>query len=343
MNIIAVKTMVDTGIDTCYDYLLNFGFTTLEDDNHAATALGGITNGVKQLELAGAYSTIANGGEYLRPMLYSEVIDHQGNVLIKNDKEVRQVIKASTAYTLTQLMTSVVSDDKGTGKAARLSSGMPVAGKTGTTTDSRDLMFAAYTPYYTCTIWLGYDNYNSTVQNMQNLNQSSHLLVWKYVMEKVHENLEVKDFTAPDGVLATNICKISGKRANSYCPVVQEYFEASAVPSEYCTGHNGYYGGSEYASSTQSSSNSSNNSGSSSRNNYSNSSYSSNNSSSNYDYSDNSYSSDDSSYSTGDSDSGSSSYSTGSDGTSSVFDTPSSSGGGTGNSSAASDASEGIE
>ncbi len=331
MNIIAVKTMVDTGIDTCYDYLLNFGFTTLEDDNHAATALGGITNGVKQLELAGAYSTIANGGEYLRPMLYSEVIDHQGNVLIKNDKDVRQVIKASTAYTLTQLMTSVVSDDKGTGKAARLSSGMPVAGKTGTTTDSRDLMFAAYTPYYTCTIWLGYDNYNSTVQNMQNLNQSSHLLVWKYVMEKVHENLEVKDFTPPDGVEKVSVCKISGKKANNYCPVVEEYFETSSVPSEWCSGHSGYYGASEYSYSQSSNTTS----GSSSRRS-SNSSYSYNGRSSQSDDSNN-YSSDDSS--TGGSDY-SSTGSTGADGTSSVFDTPSSSGG---DSSSGSDASEGIE
>ena len=89
MNVVAVKVMVETGIDLCYDYLLNFGFTTLENDNHAATALGGLTKGVTQVELAAAYGTLANQGQYIRPMFYDKVLDHDGNVLLENTKEQR--------------------------------------------------------------------------------------------------------------------------------------------------------------------------------------------------------------------------------------------------------------
>ena len=241
MNIIAVKVMVETGIDLCYDYLLNFGFTTLENDNHAATALGGLTNGVTQVEVAAAYGTIANNGQYLKPYFYDKVLDHDGNLLLENTHESKQVLKPSTGYILTDLMTSVVTN--GTGTQARLSK-MPVAGKTGTTTDSKDLTFVGYTPYYVASIWLGYDNYDDTVKNMNNINQSVHLRMWRSIMEQVHKGLEVKQFVKPEGVEKIKVCKISGKRANSRmgCPSVTDYFDTASV-GDYCTSHKGYKGG----------------------------------------------------------------------------------------------------
>ncbi len=241
MNIIAVKVMVETGIDLCYDYLLNFGFTTLENDNHAATALGGLTNGVTQVEVAAAYGTIANNGQYLKPYFYDKVLDHDGNVLLENSHESKQVLKPSTGYILTDLMTSVVTN--GTGTQARLSK-MPVAGKTGTTTDAKDLTFVGYTPYYVASIWLGYDNYDDTVRNMNNINQSVHLRMWRNIMEQVHSGLEVKQFEKPEGVEKMKVCKISGKKANSRmgCPSVTDYFDTASV-GDYCTSHKGYKGG----------------------------------------------------------------------------------------------------
>ncbi len=241
MNIIAVKVMVETGIDLCYDYLLNFGFTTLENDNHAATALGGLTNGVTQVEVAAAYGTIANNGQYLKPYFYDKVLDHDGNLLLENTHESKQVLKPSTGYILTDLMTSVVKN--GTGTQARLSN-MPLAGKTGTTTDSKDLTFVGYTPYYVASIWLGYDHYDDTVKNMNNINQSVHLRMWRNIMEQVHKGLEVKQFTKPEGVEKIKVCKISGKKANSRmgCPSVTDYFDTASV-GDYCTSHKGYKGG----------------------------------------------------------------------------------------------------
>lgn len=251
MNVVAVKVMVETGIDLCYDYLLNFGFTTLENDNHAATALGGLTKGVTQIELAAAYGTLANQGQYIRPMFYDKVLDHDGNVLLENTKETRQVVKPSTGYIITQMMTSVVKE--GTGKAANFKqSNMPLAGKTGTTTDSKDLTFVGYTPYYVASIWYGYDRYDKKVPNMNGFNQTTHLKVWNKVMEQVNEGMEVKDFDMPNDVVKATVCKISGKLASSYCPAITDYFEKGTAVSTYCSGnHRGY---SSYGSSSNSSS-----------------------------------------------------------------------------------------
>ena len=282
MNVVAVKVMVETGIDLCYDYLLNFGFTTLENDNHAATALGGLTKGVTQVELAAAYGTLANQGQYIRPMFYDKVLDHDGNVLLENTKETRQVVKPSTGYIVTQLMTSVVKE--GTGTAANFKqSNMPLAGKTGTTTDSKDLTFVGYTPYYVASIWYGYDRYDKKVPNMNGFNQTTHLKVWNKVMEQVNEGMEVKDFDMPNDVVKATVCKISGKLASSYCPAITDYFEKGTAVSTYCSGnHRGYssYGSSSNSNSSTYTKKKKKSSYSSSGNSYSSSGSSSSNSSS---------------------------------------------------------------
>ncbi|MEI3265922.1 MAG: penicillin-binding transpeptidase domain-containing protein, partial [Frisingicoccus sp.] len=104
---------------------------TLTDSDYVESfALGGLTYGVTNLEMAGAYAAIANGGKFVRPVFYTKVLDRDGNVILDNtNQEGEQVIKESTAYLLTSAMQDVVT--KGTGAAARLSDGMDAAGKTG--------------------------------------------------------------------------------------------------------------------------------------------------------------------------------------------------------------------
>ena len=109
--------------------LKNFGITTLEDsDKVESIALGGLTNGVYNYQLCGAFATIANGGVYNTPTLYTKILDHDGNVLLEGNKETKTVIKDSTAALLTSAMEDVVTS--GTGRNAQLDN-MPVAGKTG--------------------------------------------------------------------------------------------------------------------------------------------------------------------------------------------------------------------
>lgn len=238
MNVVTVKAMDMVGVDTCYDYLMNFGFTTLENDNHLATALGGLTYGVTQLEVTAAYGTIGNGGVYKKPTLYTKVLDHNGNELLNYDTdfEDRQVLSSGAAYVLIDMMKDVIAKGTGTSAAFRNIS-MPIAGKTGTTTDTKDLSFVGMTPYYVAGVWLGYDEYDSTVQNMNNLNQSSHMVVWRTCMEKIHQNLATTDFDMPSDVVREYVCSYSGMLPNSGCSGHYEYFVKGTEPTEYCLGH----------------------------------------------------------------------------------------------------------
>lgn len=248
MNVVTVKTLTDITPQLGYNYLLNFGFTTLVEsrtldngkvlsDINQSLALGGITDGVTNLELTAAYAAIANNGTYTEPVFYTKILDHDGNVLIDNTPKTKTVIKESTAYLLTSAMQDVVT--VGTGTALNFGT-MPIAGKTGTTSDYRDLWFSGFTPYYTCSVWGGYDT-NNTLSN----STSYHKKLWRSIMEKVHMGLERKEFTIPDGLETAVICKKSGKLAvTGLCDsdprgsmVTTESFAKGTAPTEVCDTH----------------------------------------------------------------------------------------------------------
>ena len=237
INIVAVKTLTDIGVDIGYEYLQNFGFSTLCDsDRTQALALGGITNGVTNLELTAAYATIANGGTYTKPRFYTKILDHDGNVLIDNTPQTHTVLKETTAWLLTNAMEDVLTN--GTGRPAHFN-GMPQAGKSGTTSSDRDALFAGYTPYYTCVVWGGYDD------NAELSYTTYPKTLWKSVMGRIHENLDYKDFNKPDGITTATVCKKSGKLAVAgLCDsdprgsmVESEYFASGTVPKDYCDHH----------------------------------------------------------------------------------------------------------
>lgn len=237
MNIIAVKVITDITPQLGYEYLKNFGITTLDENKDVvqSLALGGITYGVTNLELCAAYATIANGGTYNKPVLYTKVEDSSGKILLDNSTiSQRTVIKPTTAYYLTQAMESVVDPNgSGTGKPAAVKN-MHVAGKTGTTSNTYDLWFAGYTPYLTATIWTGYD------ENVEMENGSYHEALWSKIMTAIDEKLgyEDKDFEAPSSMQGVTICDASGKVATENCPKTHtEYFQDGKGPTATCTWH----------------------------------------------------------------------------------------------------------
>lgn len=251
MNIVTVKTFEQVTPQIGYDYLLNLGFTTLVDtmtdsqgntysDIQLPTALGGLTEGVTNLELTAAFASIANGGLYTEPVFYTKILDHDGNVLIDKTPDTRQVMKDSTAWLLTDAMKDVVS--RGTGTATRFDAlDMPVAGKTGTTSKDIDLWFVGYTPYYTAGIWGGYD------LNERQSSTTYHKYIWKTIMQSVHTELElpVTDFTKPDSIVSAYICTKCGKLAvDGLCEYAAggscaktEYFAKGSVPDTNCDCH----------------------------------------------------------------------------------------------------------
>ena len=251
MNIVTVKTMVEVTPQLGYDYLLKLGFTSLVDSRKEADgrvvsdinypmALGGLTDGVSNLELTAAYAAIANDGVYTEPTFYTKILDHDGKVLLSNESKHEQVMKDSTAFLLTSAMEDVV--NIGTGRALKLTAiDMPIAGKTGSTSDYNDLWFSGFSPYYTATVWSGFDN------NRSQTDKTYCRKIWKTIMEQIHiqKNLETKDFTIPKSIVTAKICTKSGKLAvDGICNKYEggnttkiEYFAKGTQPTEYCDVH----------------------------------------------------------------------------------------------------------
>jgi len=218
-NVVAVKILQDVGIQRSMEYLKKFGITTLvtredngvtNDESLSPLALGGVTNGVKPIEMAAAFSVFPNKGIYIKPISFTKILDKDGKVIFENKPMKEKVISEQVAYLMVDLMRGVVRG--GTGGNAALSK-MPVAGKTGTTTKNVDAWFTGYSPYYTASVWIGHDE----PKPMNFTGGSYPAKLWKAVMEEIHKNLEVKNFEQPGGFVSVNICTVSGKRPSELC------------------------------------------------------------------------------------------------------------------------------
>ncbi len=230
INVVAILASREVTLEECYQSALDFGISTLTDqDIVEALPLGGITDGVTNMELTAAYAAIANGGIYNEPILYTRIVDHDGNVLLDREPESHRVIQETSAWLLTSAMEDVVNE--GTGTLAGFD-GMAVAGKTGTTSSSRASWFVGYTPYYTCGVWGGYDD------NTELASTTFTRLIWREAMSEINAGLEDTGFTRPAGIEECTVCTESGLLAGNTCSSVRtEYFANKDVPTEVCNMH----------------------------------------------------------------------------------------------------------
>lgn len=237
-NVVAAKVFNEIGASASRNFLLKLGVTSLtsSDVGAASLALGGLTVGLSPYEHAAAYGTFANGGIYMEPKVYTKVVDREGSAVLEKISDVRSVMSKQNAYLLTNMLQSVVSS--GTGTEAALKN-MKVAGKTGTTNESKDRWFAGYTPYYVASVWVGYDE-----QKNVSMSGNPAAKLWKAVMSKVHEGLENKDFEKPSGIVSVEVCKDSGMIPTELCKkdsrgsrVASEYFTKGTEPVDECTMH----------------------------------------------------------------------------------------------------------
>ena len=254
MNIVAVRCMMETvSPQLGVEYAENFGITTLTStDYNAATALGGITEGVTNLELTASYAAIANDGIYTKPIFFTKILDRNGKILINNEPETHRVLKDSTAFLLTDAMaSSVVSNRKFAGSGINVNStstrcnipNMSTAGKSGTTSSNNDVWFVGYTPYFTAGVWAGCDNNQKLTS--KNGGTSFHKDLWRKIMTRVHEGYTDPGFGVPASIETAEICRKSGKLAvPGVCSAdprgnatYTEYFAKGTVPVEVCTNH----------------------------------------------------------------------------------------------------------
>lgn len=254
INVSSARTLKKIGIPTSIKYLKKLGIInednpskdnfvqasenkTHNDENLASLALGGMTKGVSPLDMTAAYSAIANDGVYNEPIIYTKVLDKDGNIVLEKEAKQRRVVSPQIAYVMKDILRSTAYEH--TGKNAIIK-GQASAGKTGTTDYNADFWFVGFTNYYTAATWMGNDSPKITIT------QNSWLAakLWGHIMTKIHQDKESKPkFAQPDGIVKAYVCTKSGKKPNQFCSsdprgvVREEIFAKGTEPTETCNVH----------------------------------------------------------------------------------------------------------
>jgi penicillin-binding protein 1A len=231
-NIPFVKIMEELTPQTSIKYLKKLGISTLTDnDQNLALSLGGLDNGISPLEMAAAYSTLANNGVYIEPTFYTSVEDTNKNIILKSHQKTHRVFSKATAYIVSDLLTQPVNGSHGTATYCKIN-GIDVSAKTGTTNSNYDRWLCEYTPYYTGVTWYGFD-LNETINYSTN---PAELISYR-IFATIHANLSSKSFEKPFGVTSSTICSETGLVANNSCTgTYTEYFLNGTVPQN-CNKH----------------------------------------------------------------------------------------------------------
>lgn len=197
VNTVAVQLADAVGMRKVLNLASSLGITTLDDskDNNLAAALGGLTNGVKPIDMAVAYGTLANGGVKVKPVAITKIVDRNGQVVEENSTEEQRVVDPKYAYVIMNMLESVMSG--GTGGGASI--GRPAAGKTGTTDESKDAWFVGYTPDLVAAVWMGDDYGIETLDGITGGTVPA--VIWRDFMSQALNAMEIpaSDFTVPPG------------------------------------------------------------------------------------------------------------------------------------------------
>lgn len=254
MNLPALRACRAAGVDYAYNFARNCGLTDLvqDDRNLSSLALGGLTRGATPLDMAAGYSTIANGGVYIEPRLYTKVVDKDGKEVLVNNNEAKRVMKETTAYMLTNCLRTVVTS--GTGAGTIDAGAMPVVGKTGNSNDDIDQWFIGFTPYYTISCWNGYDQADENGNKLpahpigyrKNITAYPYtsMVTFRDIARKISAGQQVKDFVRPAGIVEAAVCRDSGLVATDACRTdprgdrtITDIFASGTVPTATCTVH----------------------------------------------------------------------------------------------------------
>ena len=187
-NTVAWKLFTEISPAIGIGKLLDMGFSAIADtDYYPSAALGGFTKGVNAVEMASAYATIENGGEFREPTCIMKMTDSSGNDIVADGfyqkGTSKYIYDENACKMMITCMEAVMT--KGTGVGGKLAT-MPCAGKTGTTNDSKDLWFVGFTKYYTTSVWVGYD----IPRSLAGLTYTATPLgIWKTYMDSINNGL----------------------------------------------------------------------------------------------------------------------------------------------------------
>ena len=236
LNTIHVQIMNKLKLQKSLKYVKQLGFSKLDPENEQpAIALGALTYGTNTLEMAAAYATFANDGEYIEPTFYKKVEDENGNVIMKPKQRKTQVFDEGVAYVMKDILTAPVLS--GTATYCKIS-GMDVAAKTGTTNNSTNRWLCGFTQYYAAAVWFGHKTEEEVKWQGRGKYQNPAGEIWSEVMKEVHSKLKLKGkkFTVPGGVKKVKVCSKTGLKPAKGCPTTTTYFTAKNAPTKTCKG-----------------------------------------------------------------------------------------------------------
>lgn len=240
LNTVAAQIlMYDVGIETAKNYLINLGVNP-DHINADGPGLALGSSGITPLEMAGAYTAIANLGEYIQPISFTKITDRNGNVILDMvaRQERRQVFKQSSAWLLIDMLYTNLNTAGNISQA--VFKGQTIYGKTGTNSDQRGVFFTGFTGYYVASCWVGSDAYKPLISSATGAKYAAPL--WHDIMEPIHKGLENKPATTvtPEelGIKKLKFCKYSGRLATSACPeTVEDYGVESELILDPCPSH----------------------------------------------------------------------------------------------------------
>jgi membrane peptidoglycan carboxypeptidase len=235
-NIFAVKTHLFLGEEMLIDTVKKFGLSSTMDQV-PSLALG--TSGVRVIEMANAYSLLANGGKEVNPTLITRVEDYNGNIIFEKENSPKKVLDPAKAFVMTQMLTGIFDPKlngyaKVTGSTLIKDISRPYAAKSGST--ETDSWMIGYSPQLVTAVWAGYD-IGKPIELVAEKTYTKN--IWANFMEEALKGKPVKSFKAPkEGVVGVYVNPANGKLATSDCPVRRfTYFVAGTEPTEYCTEH----------------------------------------------------------------------------------------------------------
>jgi 1A family penicillin-binding protein len=186
------------------------------------------SSAVTPLELTRAYAPLANGGYAVKPLTILRIVDRQGNVIGEERPRRDKALDPGVAFIMTDLLKSVVGPGGTASTVAGYMGGRPVAGKTGTSDESRDAWFVGYTPDLVAGVWVGGDDNRPSWRE----GGSAAAPIWARFVSLALAGTKVRDWAPPAGVTALDVCAATGRLPNATCPTVREWFLAGTEPTE---------------------------------------------------------------------------------------------------------------
>lgn len=212
LNVISAKLVYDLTPERVIKTARQMGITS-DLGPHLSLALG--ATGVSPLEMAGAYSVIANLGILNEPYVVERIEDFRGNTLYEHFYFGVQRFSQKSIYPLVDMMQGVM--EEGTGSVIRrMGFRHPAGGKTGTTNDYKDAWFDGFTRDISASVWVGYDSNVSMIDRRgRGLTGSSAAApIWAYFMKKGLQGKNQVNFPVPEGIRFAEIDEETGFIAN---------------------------------------------------------------------------------------------------------------------------------